>query len=46
MLEAIKEIMPDEAFKLDMAETTVEQLKKYIYTHNYQVRGKFDLKVV
>ena len=42
MIAAIAEVLPEEASKLDMAGTTIEQLKKYVYAHNYQVRGKYD----
>ena len=35
MINAIRDVIPEEATKLDMAGTTIEQLKKYIYAHNY-----------
>ena len=37
--------MPKEADRLQAIEADSEMLKKYIYTHNYYVRGSYDTSI-
>ena len=46
MLKALSEVLPSEAERLDKCGADNLTIKRYIYTHNYQIRGKFDPKVL
>ena len=42
MIEAIREVDPAKADEHDKMGTDVMELRKFIYDHNYKIRGKYD----
>ena len=42
MINSIKEVLPKEAERFTNCDADINELKKFIYNHNYKVRGEYD----